>query len=223
MFLHLLCYWHIQENVRKHHKGTFTTEEEAEDAALTGVDLDTWDMFVAILANLCLRTFREEEFDQRWTEMKKSIAEECAEYVQNIWFDNDKEIFCTPWLTHVFHFGQRTTSRVEEAHAAIKKELGSSQKSLFVVYKSIKKVAGKHIDKCRTARSDFLQAAQLRPPPICHRVCKIYLHLFNILEGELEIAKNEFKKKEGLGAGRYQKPVCDNLYFQGRSLPCSHV
>ena len=35
--------------------------------------------------------------------------------------------------------------------------------------------------------------------------------------------KNEFKKIEGLGAGRYQKPVCDGLYFQGRRLPRSHV
>ena len=168
---------------------------------------------MASFANLSLRTFTEEEFDQRWTKKIKRIAEECAEYVQNIWFDNDKEIFCTPWLTHVFHFGQRTTSRVEEAHAAIKKELGSSQKSLLVVYKSIKKVAGKHLDKCRTARSDDLQAAKLRPPPMfSHLVCKVSIHFFNILEGELEIAKNEFKKKEGLGAGPYHKPVSDGFY-----------
>ena len=142
-------------------------------------------------ASLWLRTFTEEEFDQRWTEMKKRIAEECAEYVQNIWFDNYKDKFCAPWLTHVFHFGQLTTSRVEGAHAALKKELGSSQRSLFVVYKSIKKVAGKKLDKCRKARSDDLQAAQLRLPPIfSHLVCKMSLHAFNILEGELEIAKH---------------------------------
>ena len=46
---HLLCYWHIQENARKHHEGTFNTEEEAGDAALTGVGLDTWDNFVEAL------------------------------------------------------------------------------------------------------------------------------------------------------------------------------
>ena len=110
-------------------KGLFTTEEEAEDAALTGVYFDTWDTFVASFANLCLQTFVEEEFDQRWTEMKKRIAEECAEYMQNIWFDNDKDKFCAPWLTHVFNFGQLTPSRVEGAHAAFKTKWVPRKKS----------------------------------------------------------------------------------------------
>ena len=96
--------------MRKHHEGTSTTEEEAEDAALTLLDLNMWETFVAIFAYLCLRTFTEEEFDQRCTEMKKPIAEECVEYVQNIWFDNDKDKFCAPWLNYAFHFGQLTTT-----------------------------------------------------------------------------------------------------------------
>ena len=115
----LLCQWHIQKNLLAKCKRYFPTEEL--DAS--NIVSDSWSQFQRTWTAV-VRTQTSEEFDEAWRKMKKIYRQRifAIQYIETVWLPW-KERFACPWTDKHRHYGTIVTSRVESAHAAIKRYL----------------------------------------------------------------------------------------------------
>nr|CCA18090.1 Pc21g00130 putative [Albugo laibachii Nc14] len=117
---HLLCIWHINKNILAKCKRQFETSEEWT------VFLQQWCILVAANTEL--------EYEKQWKELSDSFKTKpkVLEYLANTWLIY-KERFVNAWTSKYRHFGNKATSRVEGAHAYIKKFLQVSTGDLLSV------------------------------------------------------------------------------------------
>nr|XP_043620091.1 PKS-NRPS hybrid synthetase cheA-like [Erigeron canadensis] len=108
--VNLLCVWHIEKNVLANCKKYFGSNEE-------------FDIFMLSWSNLVYST-TESIFIQNWAEFELTYNEkkDVIDYVKNTWLPW-KEKFVSVWTEKYLHFGNRSTARVEGAHAKLKKYL----------------------------------------------------------------------------------------------------
>ncbi|XP_071696399.1 protein FAR-RED IMPAIRED RESPONSE 1-like [Rutidosis leptorrhynchoides] len=103
----LLCVWHIEKNVLANCKKHFKREAE-------------FDIFMCSWKNV-IYSITEAIFLNNWWEFKLSydVKKEAIDYIMNIWLPW-KEKFVSAWTEKYLHFGNRTYSRAEGAHAKLK-------------------------------------------------------------------------------------------------------
>ncbi|XP_052623634.1 PKS-NRPS hybrid synthetase cheA-like [Lactuca sativa] len=106
----LLCIWHIEKNVLAYCKKHFAHGEE-------------FDLFMFNWNNVAYSTTIT-IFEQNWAKFElfyqtKKVA---IEYIKNTWLPW-KEKFVSAWTKKYLHFGNRSSSRAEGAHAKLKKYL----------------------------------------------------------------------------------------------------
>jgi hypothetical protein len=90
-----------------------------------------WSDFQALWQSI-LKAPTIEEYEKRWLEFKTQYSNpkthQCIVYLQNQWLkEGQKERLVTVWTDQYTHFGIRTTSRGEGAHAYIKRYLGGKK------------------------------------------------------------------------------------------------
>lgn len=103
----LLCIWHIEKNVLANCKKHFAHAEE-------------FDIFMSSWKNVAYSTTTT-VFRNNWGEFEllyqtKKVA---IEYIKNTWLPW-KEKFVSAWTENYLHFGNRSSSRAEGAHAKLK-------------------------------------------------------------------------------------------------------
>jgi len=128
---HLLCIWHINNDVEAHcrelwkkeistTKDHTTAEERSTFVESRWTDLrDLWQ------ATIYATT--EDEFEASWALITSKYWDEYPEiisYLADTWLCH-KEKFCLAWTNKVTHYGNAVTSRAESIHHAIKKDLPS--------------------------------------------------------------------------------------------------
>lgn len=103
----LLCVWHIQKNVVSNCKGFFEHVEE-------------FDIFMSSWNNIVYST-TEDMFVHNWNEFELLYREkkDAIAYVKKNCFPW-KEKFVSAWTEKHLHFGNRSSSRAEGAHAKLK-------------------------------------------------------------------------------------------------------
>lgn len=71
-----------------------------------------------------VRDAAENEFEKEWKQMKETYVNHvCAiRYIEMVWLPW-KERFASAWTDKHRHYGTTVTSRVESAHAALKRYL----------------------------------------------------------------------------------------------------
>ncbi|XP_074293185.1 protein FAR-RED IMPAIRED RESPONSE 1-like [Silene latifolia] len=121
---HLLCVWHIQKNVVANLKGYFKDEED-------------WDVFISMW-NAIIYAETEEAFEESWLFLQLLYREkkEAITYIEKTWIPEKKK-FVSAWTENHMHFGNRASSRVEGAHAKLKKYLQVSNGNLHRVKNKI--------------------------------------------------------------------------------------
>lgn len=117
----LLCQWHIQKNILGKCKRYFSAE--SDDANSTLATEDSWTEFQRTWSTV-VRTQSAAEFDTAWQNMKATYRRRifAIQYIETIWLPL-KERFACPWADQHRHYGTIVTSRVESAHATIKRYL----------------------------------------------------------------------------------------------------
>ena len=124
MTINILCVWHIEKNVLANCKKYF---ERAE----------VFDIFMSGWNNVVYSTteaFFEE--NQREFELVYKEQKDALEYIKNICFPW-KEKFVTAWIDKHLHFGNRSSSRAEGAHAKLKLYLQVSTRGFHEVKEKI--------------------------------------------------------------------------------------
>ena len=114
---HLLCQWHIQKNILAKCRLSFTGLPPRPDGK------DPWEIFQKDWTAV-IRCLTVSEYERQWTYLKE--AHRChiypVKYLAETWIPW-KEKFVFAWTHQHLHLGTVVTSRVESAHATLKKYL----------------------------------------------------------------------------------------------------
>jgi hypothetical protein len=110
---HILCRWHINKNILAKHKKDFATELLFNDF------MKDWNIFV--------QSGSLEEIESNWSKISSKWEEShpLAFHYLLSWFPYFHK-FVSFYIDNHKHYGSWTTSRVEGAHAAFKRNLNSS-------------------------------------------------------------------------------------------------
>ena len=131
----LLCLWHIEKNVLIHASASFEEGEERNE-------------FMKAWTEVMYAT-TEREYEDRWTtfqEKYNTTVPGLVQYIKDTWIVLWKRSIIQAYTDKVLHFGNRVTSRVEEAHSAVKTYLQVSTGNLKMVYDNISLLlANQHI------------------------------------------------------------------------------
>ncbi|KAF7133193.1 hypothetical protein RHSIM_Rhsim09G0181600 [Rhododendron simsii] len=129
-------------------QGEFSFDVERED----------WETFLLTWTNL-IESPDESSFNEAWhlIEVQYKEKEYVLNYIKNIWLPF-KERFVNAWTGKHPHFGNRVTSRVEGAHAMLKKYLTVSTGNLreeLVTHVSVYAL-GELFKQCELAKTDYV-------------------------------------------------------------------
>ena len=116
---HFLCTWHICKNIVINCKKQFSIVE-------------TWNKFFATWSQI-MYVFSETEYRAAWNAMTDEynlIHSHCIEYLWKTYLQHFRHRFVRCYTNQVTHFDIIVTSRDEEAHAVLKKQLNTSTDDL---------------------------------------------------------------------------------------------
>jgi hypothetical protein len=126
-FNHLLCTWHINNNVLINCKKEFVIKEE-------------WNAFFSDWKEIMYASW-EFEYREVWNRFSSKYNlshEDCIEYLTETYIEHYRRRFIKCYTDQVLHFGTTVTSRSESEHAQLKRHLESSIEDLKIVMNSIK-------------------------------------------------------------------------------------
>ena len=194
---HMLCTWHISKNLLTKQRSSFDSE-------------DSWNEFMDLWRAL-INSATLTEYNQRLEQLSQSVPPEVTTYLSSTWLCH-KQDFVLAWTRHVMHFGHVTTSRVESAHAALKKWLQVSTGDILGVC-SLLETACEEQERSLSQINNFQRTHNLV-------VCSNSLWR--------DVNKRISRHAMELGREQYLKSLapniepCSNTFTQTMGIPCSH-
>ncbi|GJZ22592.1 PKS-NRPS hybrid synthetase, partial [Tanacetum coccineum] len=195
----LLCIWHIQKNVFSNCKKDF------EHADAFNVFMSMW--------NIVAYSTTEPLFDKNWAEFELDYKDKLhsVDYIKSTWLPC-KEKFVSAWTDRYLHFGNRSSSRAEGAHAKLNKYLQVSTGDLHEVKKKISLAVEHEFNEIKVR----LASERIKIPHDCNipefRELLSHVSLFAFKE----IYKQYIKKKEGTVT------PCTSHFMATMGLPYHH-
>ncbi|KAJ0548314.1 putative OTU domain, MULE transposase domain, FHY3/FAR1 family [Helianthus annuus] len=133
---HSLCRWHIQQNIFKHCRKSFRTE-------------DKWERFLYKWGEL-INSTTDLDYNYWYERIRSYLPRK----------KNQRDRFVSFWSDQHLNFGQRTTNRAEGQHALLKQYLGDSNYTLEKVVPLIDKLIRNQVTEIKgsieTSRSRTL-------------------------------------------------------------------
>jgi hypothetical protein len=122
---HLLCLWHINNNVLTNCKKSFSTKKE-------------WNVFFLEWKTMIYASSKK-EFEETWKKFctKYVSHENCVEYLRFIYIAKFRRHFVKCFINKILHFEIITISRDEDSHAILKRQLKSSSEDLKTMINAI--------------------------------------------------------------------------------------
>ncbi|KAH7833238.1 hypothetical protein Vadar_004343 [Vaccinium darrowii] len=198
---HVLCVWHIEKNILSKCKSQF---DKGED----------WETFLSTWTNL-IESPDESSFNEAWhlIEAQYKEKEYVLNYLKNIWLPF-KERFVNAWTSKHPHFGNRVTSRVEGAHAMLKKYLTVSTGNFREVREKICLAIDNQYNEIKTKiASEKLRAThKFRIPMLKELVTHVSVFALGQLFKQSELAKSD-----------YVLGPCTGNFARTMGLPCAHM
>ena len=196
---HLLCIWHIEKNILSKCKQYFGEKEE-------------WDEFLSSWTNL-IKSPDQFAFEEALKSFEVNYSEKylVLDYLRNTWLPL-KEKFVYAWAEKYLHFGNHVSSRVEAAHAMLKKHLRVSTTDFLQVK-----------DKIRLAIENQFQEIKARLASERIRIPhKFHIPLFEKLLSHVSVfALEEIYKQYKLACdGEFGQ--CRGHFQSSMGLPCAH-
>jgi MULE transposase domain len=202
----ILCIWHVNKNVLMKAK-----------EYMQGEDSNT----------------RVEEFMRRWNELVNSITPTeyrsryyklfsdfnltlypLLSYVDDTWLKPFKDKLIRCWVDGFHHFGNRATSRVEGAHATLKRHLQISTMDLKDVLDRIEiMLKSQHQEfEAKLGTEKIAPGLDLQIPIFTNLLGFITPHALRLILKQYRLLKSD-----------QYKPSCTGLFHSSMGLPCSHM
>lgn len=125
-FPHILCVWHLNKNIQAHCKKEFATNEE-------------YNKFFSLWINLT-NAPKEEMYNQSKKDIRLFLQDKphIFHYLESNVLVH-RERFVVAWTRKWLHLGNAATSRVEGAHATMKRWIGSSKADILTVFEMVER------------------------------------------------------------------------------------
>ena len=125
VYKNILWTWHYNNNILAYWKKCYEVQE-------------TFDAFMQVW-NILVSSTSEEDYEKQVSKLARLLSEkpEVLKYVTETWLVSKKH-FWRLGLISIPHFGSRSSSRAEEAHAYMKKFLQVSIGHFLTVYNKLK-------------------------------------------------------------------------------------
>ncbi|KAH7838946.1 hypothetical protein Vadar_033020 [Vaccinium darrowii] len=157
----------------------------------------------------------ESSFNEAWhlIEVQYKEKEYVLNYLKNIWLPF-KERVVNAWIGKHPHFGNQATSRVEGAHAMLKKHLTVSTSNFREVREKICLAIDSHYNEIKTKiASEKLRAThKFRIPMLNELVTHVSVFALGHLFKQSELAKSD-----------YVLGPCTGNFSRTMGLPCAHM
>ncbi|KID94857.1 hypothetical protein MAJ_09156, partial [Metarhizium majus ARSEF 297] len=200
----LLCIWHVNQCVLANCKSVVGDEG--------------WEVFQAAWhAILAAPTI--EQFDKLWLEFKTQYSNpktyKCISYLQKEWLkDGQKERLLAAHTNQYLHFGIRTTSRNEGAHAYIKRYLGG-KKSKGDLYSSWLRIEAAVINQIAAVSTRTNTLRDRIPIDIDKKLYHgcfgvVTWHALRLVQQHLETVSLPLRP-------------CTGRFVRSMGLPCAHI
>lgn len=206
----ILCLWYVQKDFAKYNKAGFSDKDWKQ------VEKDF---------NAILYSYTEDIYDLNWGHFQARYSDEysdIAEYVDTVWLTPYKKMLIRCYTNRILHFGTTTTSRVESAHRALKRQLRFSTSDLKTVVDRVQLMAHEQYDNYeeRLAKARSRLPYQLRKPIYRRIASKATPHsLWHVHE-----QYRKYLRSLPIRNGTLSTPLgpCTGLFHTTMGLLCSH-
>jgi hypothetical protein len=205
----LLCQWHVQKNILKHCNGGFVTDE-------------TWKAFEKAVNNIFYAKTKQDYEDQlqkfsvtyAW-EKHPWFTDDYVEYIKSTWLTPTRKTqIVRAWTDQYLHFSVTTTSRIEGAHAIIKRFLEGSTSDLLTAWLGIEKAVANQLNKIRG------YATALHSKVLTDVERSVYNQVYSIVTIPA-IRLVEYQRQEIMSLPPLLRP-CTSTWTVTMGLPCIH-
>jgi hypothetical protein len=193
----LLCVWHIQKNLVTKAAKLISQDDQRKDM------LQYWMNIVKITT--------QSDFYSSFARWSNKYGPEWEKYVTSTWLPV-AEHYANAWTCSIPHFNNRTTSRMESAHAFVKSHLLGPQQTFTSVIQLISNAIEKQYHEITTKHAQQ-KITTLRYLGNFFRLClgKITNYAIRQAYNSLEKAKSEVPLSR-----------CNQRYVARMGIPCKH-
>lgn len=160
--------------------------------------------------NLLMHSTTESTYYEQIDSMNNNLPSSTMNYLASTWLLH-KEKFVSAWLDGVRHYGHISSSRVEGAHAVLKRWIEVSTGNLLVVHTTIEQACSDQLAAIRQqvaydrSRADLGYGSVFAPT-----MGKISVHVLKSAHKEYELSRNE------------TLDVCRGMLTSNFGYPCVH-
>ncbi|GFZ21224.1 hypothetical protein Acr_29g0003860 [Actinidia rufa] len=200
---HILCIWHINQNVVKYCSPILGSEMTRFFAS--------WHSLI--------KSSTPESYQQKWHILVGEFKSypRATKYLWETWLRPYKERFVDAWLDTCMHLGSNSSQRAESAHARLKLYLGDTMSSLDTSFgKKIHKMLRIQFSSIQKSfeRSLNIQRHKQRTDSIFSAViCQISLEALELIDEQLQYANT---------ASPFLAGYCNCTIKVTHGLPCMH-
>lgn len=220
---HLLCLWHLYNDVEAYCKPLWRRRIDTTGDHMTA---QTRRAFVDNQWSDFLRDFRQTiqagsviEYEREWHQLRTKWSAnepEVIQYLLNTWI-SQKERICTAWTSQYRHFGTSTTSAAESMHKAIKKDLPHR----FLHLRDTVRVICAYIERQNEQIEYSLASETLRGSDIHYKI-EVFRGLSRtISQFALNKVLEHVRSTKEQPTGRIG--CCSNRFTRQWGLPCAHL
>ncbi|KAI7948532.1 hypothetical protein MJO29_010197 [Puccinia striiformis f. sp. tritici] len=197
----MLCAWHIQKNLLA--KASKLIKNPAQEKDM----LNYWFNIVKIRVRA--------DFLSSFSRFSNKYGAEFEKYVIKTWLPV-AEYYSNAWTNNIAHFNNRTTSRMESAHAFIKSHLLGPQHGFTSVIKLISNALESQYHKIAT-KFHQQKMTSLQYLGSIFRECKGIITNYALRKAYNNLVEAKKAKKEGEKLGQ-----CNQHYGVRMGIPCKH-
>jgi hypothetical protein len=202
-FNHLLCIWHISNNVLINCKKQFFTKE-------------TWEEFFSKWKEMMYAS-SDREFREVWNRFLNKynlFHDDYIEYLIEIYIEHYRRRFVKCYTDEILHFETTMTSRSENEHAQLKRHLEASTEDLKTMMNNIKLLLINQIHDYLIALNDvkLRYSTHLRKPIFQQLFAFVVLNVINMMLSQYQLLTNQT-----IALSR-----CINVFTRIMRLLCSH-
>jgi hypothetical protein len=231
---HVLCYWHISKCLLTNCKALFGTMER-------------WEEFMQFFQKVVFSK-TEDEYEDLLEEFKtefnwndgnphlatpnstpdeiqdlttKDLERQALEYTLGQWLTPYKHEIVHAWTDRHFHCGTTTTSRLEGAHAVLKRWIGGSSKDLTRVWEATKLAIDDQLNEIRIKSAQKLHSTPAGlSGQFYHQITGKITHTgLYLLQKQLEhVKRQEQHEEEGVISA-----ICTRSFSISMGMPCWHM
>jgi hypothetical protein len=219
----ILCLWYIMKNIETRVRPIIAKQLLLQDLHLPNLEhqkktIHEWRSTKARFMQIILEP-TEDGMEARKASFLEALShpiyQSAIEYIEKQWFGDRAKQFMRCYLDGILYYDELTSSRVEGAHAKLKREIRTSTSDILATMQVVSRV----VSYANSQAFDSIQDEIYRYP------VSLQVPLLRDLLGR--VSRSAIRKVYNTWQNfiKVEKPLpsCTQYYQKSLSLPCNHV